>query len=76
MKKRIVSILLILVALTVVFSMVAYASVDEGKFAPGEQTAPPPDDRMDPLTAQQRAMRDTAMEAVAYGKAFEIGRAS
>ncbi|MGD2079132.1 MAG: immune inhibitor A, partial [Chloroflexota bacterium] len=69
MKKKIVSILLILVALTVLFSVVAYASPDAGQNAADELNAPRPDDRMDPLTQAQRAAQVKAMEAVANGKA-------
>ncbi|MGD8585965.1 MAG: hypothetical protein PVJ75_11490, partial [Chloroflexota bacterium] len=70
MKKRILSIALLLVALTVIFSVVAYAAPDPGNNAADGVSAPRVDDRVDPLTREQRALHDAAMESLAYGKAY------
>ena len=75
--KRIISILLILVVLTVAFSVIAYASPDAGK-AEVDAQAPRVDYRMDPQTARQNEMHQVAMEAKlngkAYGKTHEVAK--
>jgi immune inhibitor A len=63
--------------LVIVISTAAYAGPDAG-IDRGEYGVQKNDDRMDPATAQQRALKETAMEAVlngkAYGKTHEVAK--
>jgi immune inhibitor A len=65
-------------ALTVIFSVVAYASPDRGNNAADSYRAARPDDRAHPMKDKTRAMQEQGIEAKvmgqAEGKSFEVAK--
>ncbi len=76
MKQRTLAMLAIIIMLVAVLPLTTFASGPVDGNDPAD--APKVDDRMDPLTAEQRAMKQTAMDAAvngkAYGKTYEVAR--